>query len=139
MISGISQVYKSTDALCAELERNFSEFEAFASGDFFATMPGPRFLSFSEFVEETALFIESATLSLRLEDFATDPLNEFSKIVQVMSVDLDLSGLHVARPKSQPYRHKAVADNVPRFRRFIDALDADTKRRIERVGYDVGT
>lgn len=138
MIVGISQIYKSTDDLCAELEQNFSEFEAFANGDFFATLPGPRFLSFPEFVEETALFVQSATLSLRLEDFAADPFKEFSKIVQVMSVDLDLSRLHVAHPRTQPYRHKVVADNVPRFRRFIDGLDAETKRQIEKVGYDVG-
>jgi hypothetical protein len=138
MISGISQVYESADQLCAELEGNFSEFEAFADGELFATMPGPRFLSFSEFVEETALFKESATLSLRLEDFAADPFNEFSKIIQVMSVELDLSGLDLARPKTQAYRYKVVADRVPRFRRFIDALDADTKRRIEQVGYEVG-
>ena len=138
MISGISQVYESTDELCAELEGNFSEFEAFADGELFATMPGPRFLSFSEFIEETALFKESATLSLRLEDFAADPFKEFSKIVQVMSVELDLSGLHLARPKTQPYRYKVIADRVPRFKAFIDALDADTKRRIEQVGYEVG-
>jgi hypothetical protein len=75
---------------------------------------------------------------LRLEDFAADPFEEFSKIVQVMSVELDLSGVHLARPKTQPYRYKVIADRVPRFRGFIDTLDADTKRRIEQVGYEVG-
>src|SRR5271157_4578968 len=71
MILGISEVYGNTDDLCADLEQNFSEFEAFAAGDpkFFASAPGPPFLSFAEFVEETELFRQSATLTLRLEDF----------------------------------------------------------------------
>jgi hypothetical protein len=75
----------------------FSEFKAFAEGDpdFFAGAPGPRFLSFPEFVEETELHLQSATLTLRLEDFMIDPFKEFSKIVEVMSVDLDLSRLYV--------------------------------------------
>jgi len=104
-IEGISQVYKNTDDLCADLEQNFLEFKAFAEGDpdFFAAAPGPRFLSFPEFVEETELYFQSATLTLRLEDFMIDPLKEFSKIVEVMSVD----------------------------------LDAETKRRIEKIGYNV--
>ena len=94
-ISGISEVYKNTDDLCADVEQNFSEFKAFAEGDpnFFAAEPGPRFLSFPEFVEETELHLQSATLTLRLEDFMIDPFKEFSKIVEVMSVDLDLSRL----------------------------------------------
>src|ERR1700747_3701688 len=32
MISGVSQLYRNTDDLCAELERNFLEFKAFAEG-----------------------------------------------------------------------------------------------------------
>src|SRR5580698_1436521 len=48
-ISGISQVYRNTDDLCADLEQNFSDFQAFALGDaeFFAASPGPRFLTFA--------------------------------------------------------------------------------------------
>ena len=103
MISGISQVYKNTDDLCADLEQNFSEFKAFAEGDpdFFAAVPGPRFLSFPEFVEETELYLQSATLTLRLEDFMIDPFKEFSKIVEVMSVDLDLSRLQCSPSENQ--------------------------------------
>ena len=88
----IEQVYKNTDDLCADLEQNFLDFKAFAEGDpdFFAAVRGPRFLSFPEFVEETELYIRAATLALRLEDFMTDPLKQFSKIAEVMSVDLDL-------------------------------------------------
>jgi hypothetical protein len=138
-ISGISQIYGNTDDLCADLEQNFAEFEAFAEGnpDFFATLPGPRFLSFAEFVEETELHIQAATLTLRLEDFMIDPSREFSKIVQMMSVDLDLSGLSVASPRTRPYGYLAVHDKVPRFRNFIDGLDAGTKKRIEKIGYRV--
>ena len=136
-IEGISQVYKKTDDLCADLERNFLEFKAFAEGDpdFFAAAPGPRFLSFPEFVEETELYFQSATLRLRLEDFMIDPLKEFSKIVEVMSVDLDLSRLCVAPPRTRPYGYLAVKEKVPRFRIFINELNAETKRRIERIGY----
>ena len=60
MILGISDVYKNTDDLCADLEQNFPELKAFAEGDpnFFAAAPGQRFLSFPEFVEETELFLQ---------------------------------------------------------------------------------
>ena len=139
MVSGISEVYKNTDDLCADLERNFSEFKAFADGgpDFFAALPGPRFLSFPEFVEETGLFLQSATLTLRLEDFMIDPLKEFSKIAEVMSVDLDLSRLRVALPKTKPYGYLAVKEKVPQFRNFINELNEETKRQIEKIGYQL--
>jgi hypothetical protein len=133
----ISNVYKNTDDLCADLEQNFLEFKAFAEGDpdFFAAVPGPRFLSFPEFVEETELFLQSATLTLRLEDFMIDPFKEFSKIVELMAVDLDLSRLRVAPPRTKPYRYLAVKEKVPRFRNFINGLNEETKRRIEKIGY----
>jgi hypothetical protein len=139
MVPGISRMYKNRDDLCTDLEQNFSEFKAFAEGDpdFYAALPGPRFLSFPEFVEETELFLESATLTLRLEDFMIDPAKEFSKIVQVMAVDLDLSRLQLAPPLTKPYGYLAVKEKVPRFRDFIAELDAPTKRRIERIGYKV--
>jgi len=139
MVSGISQVYKDSDDLCADVEQNFFEFKAFAEGDpdFYAVLPGPRFLSFSEFVEETALHLQSATLTLQLEDFMIDPLKEFSKIAEVMSVDLDLGGLQIAPPRTKPYGYLAVKEKVPRFKAFIDRLNAETKRRIEKIGYHV--
>jgi len=139
-ISGISQVYAKTDDLCADLERNFFEFEAFARGDpdFFAGVPGPRFLSFGEFVEETELHLQSATLALRLEDFMIDPCREFARIAEVMSVNLDLRRISVARPRTRPYGYLAVQDKVPRFKHFIDGLNKETKGRIGRVGYNLG-
>jgi hypothetical protein len=137
VISGISQVYKSTDDLCADLEESFSEFKAFAEADpdCFAAVPGPRFLSFSEFVEETELHVQSATLALRLEDFVVDPFKEFSKIVEVMAVDVDLSRSCIAPPRTRPYRHLTVREKVPRFRTFINELNSETKRRIEKIGF----
>jgi hypothetical protein len=139
MIDGISQVYKNTDDLCADLEQNFLEFKAFAAGnpDYFEPVRGERFLSFPEFVEETGLFLQSATLALRLEDFMTDPLKEFSKIVEVMSVDLDLNRSPVAPPRTKPYRYLAVKEKVPRFKDFINGLNAETKGRIEKIGYNL--
>jgi hypothetical protein len=121
------------------LEQNFSEFNAFAEGDpdFFAGVPGPRFLSFQEFIEETELHLQSATLALRLEDFMIDPFKEFSKIVKVMSVDLDLNRLSVASPRTKPYGYLTVKEKVPRFRSFIDGLNAETKGRIETIGYSL--
>ncbi len=141
MIPGISEVYKGADELYAALEQNFSEFKAFAEGnaDSFAALRGQRFLSFQEFVEETELYLQRATLTLRLEDFMADPLREFSKIVAAMSVDLDLSHLHVDPPNTKPYRYLAVKEKVPRFRDFINGLDAETKRRIETIGYNLGS
>jgi len=139
MIRGISDVYKTTGELCVSVEQNYAEFEAFAAGspEFLAAIPRPRFLSFAEFVEETELYLQAATLTLRLEDFMTDPVREFSKIVEVMSVDLDLSRLCVSRPRTKPYGYLAVQDKVPRFRDFINGLSAETKGRIEKIGYKV--
>jgi hypothetical protein len=135
----VSQAYQSTDDLCADLERYFDQFQAFADGDpgFFAAQPGRPFLSIQEFVEETELHIEHATLTLRFEDFMIDPLKEFSKMAAVMSVELDSSSLHLAPPSTMPYRYLAVKGKVPRFRNFIDGLDGDTKRRIEKIGYEL--
>jgi len=137
VITGISQVYQTTDDLCADLDRMFPDFEAFAAGDpnFYAAAPGQRFLSFPEFVEETELHRQSATLALRLEDFMIDPVTEFSKIVEVMSVDLDVSRPRIAFPTSKPYGYLAVQERVPRFKDFINGLDSETKRRIENIGY----
>jgi hypothetical protein len=138
-VSGISAVYQNTDDLCADLTANFLEFKSFAEGDhdFFAAAPGPRFLSFQEFVEETELQLESNQLTLRLEDFTIDPRKEFSKIMEVMSIDLDLDRLSLARPRATPYGHLAVRERVPEFRNFIDGLDAETRKRIENIGYQV--
>jgi hypothetical protein len=140
VISGIAEAYKNTEDLCADLKENFLEFKSFAEGepDFFAGVPGPRFLSFSEFVEETELHIQSATLTLRLEDFMIDPLKEFSKILEVMSVDVDSTHLALAPPRAKPYGYLAVKEQVPQFREFINGLDAETKKRIEKIGYNVG-
>jgi hypothetical protein len=138
-VAGISEVYKNKADLCDVLARNISEFKAFAQGapDFFARAPGPRFLSFPEFVEETGLHLQSATIALRLEDFAIDPVKEFSKIVEAMSVDRDLSRLALTPPITKPFGYLAVKERVPEFRTFIDGLSADTKRQIEKIGYDV--
>jgi hypothetical protein len=121
------------------LEKDFGDFKAFAEGDpeFFAGIPGPRFLSFPEFVEETELHLRSATLALRLEDFMIDSLKEFSKLAELLSVDLDLSRLSIAPPRTKPYGYLTVQDKVPRFRDFINGLDEETKRRIERIGYQM--
>jgi hypothetical protein len=133
----ISQVYKKTDDFCADLDRHFDEFRAFASGDpgFFAAAPGLPFLSFPQFTEETELYLQSATLALRFEDFMTDPEKEFSKILKLLSVDLDLSRVHLQRPLSKPSRYLVVEEEVPRFKAFADGLDAETRKRIERIGY----
>jgi len=138
-IFGISQVYTNTDELSSELELNFPEFKAFADGDpaFFRASPGPRFLSFREFVEETEFHLQSATLKLRLEDFMSAPEKEFSKIVELMSVDLHLSALSIAAPKSRPYRYRSVQEKVPHFKSFIDGLDTTTKKRIVGMGYSI--
>lgn len=140
MIRGISQVYRDNRHLCADLEQNFSEFTAFADGDpaFFAGAPGTPFLSLTQFLEETERFVECATLALRFEDFFADPAGEFSKMIRVMSIDLDLGASSVDPPRSKPDRYLAVMEEVPRLREFIDRLDPETKGRIEKLGYKVG-
>jgi hypothetical protein len=136
----VSLVYPNVDDLCAALERNFLEFKTFAEGDpafFAAAEPGPPFLSFAEFVEETELYLQSPIrLGLRLEDFKINPLKEFSRIAEVMAVDLDLRALRLAPPQTKSYGYRAVKDKVPQFRDFIEGLHADTIKRIERMGYE---
>jgi hypothetical protein len=136
-ISGISQIYRNTDDLCADLDQNFPEFLAFAEGDpdFFGGLPGPRFLSFPEFVEETELHLQFTTLTLRLEDFMIDPQREFDKLLELVAPDIDRGGLSVPPPRAKAFGYLAVKERLPRFRNFVDELDAETKRRIEKIGY----
>ena len=139
-VSGVSAVYKNSDELCAALDANFSEFRAFAQGDgeFFARdAPAAGFLSFAEFVEETELHLQAATLALRLEDFMTDPVKQFARIAAAMSVDVDLRGLNMSRPRTKAYGYRTVMEKVPRFREFIAGLDGATKARIGKLGYAV--
>ena len=121
------------------MQNNFAEFKAFADGDpafFVGSAGGPRFLSFAEFVEETELYLQSAaTLTLRMEDFTIDPRKEFSKILEVMSINPDSHRLNVDPPRSKPYGHLVVKDKVREFANFMDGLNAETKRRIEKLGY----
>jgi len=139
-ISGITEIYKNTSDLCIDLENHFSEFKSFADGDpeFFAALPGPRFLSFEEFVEETQLQLQSAKLALRLEDFMADPPQEFYKIVKAMSVRIDLDHLSLVPPRTKPYGHLVVMERVPQFNEFVDRLNTATKARIEEIGYRLG-
>lgn len=139
-VCGISEIYESCDDLCADLDRDFFEFKAFASGDpdFYRMLAGPRFLSFPEFVEETILHCRAASLVLRLEDFMVDPVKEFSRIAELMSLDLDLSGVRIPPPRSKPYGYLYAKENVPRFKSFIDGLNLETKRRIEKLEYSLG-
>ena len=143
-VGGISAVYERTDDLCAVLEQNFAEFMAFVEGApaFSAGLPRLRggartFLSFAQFLEETILFTEFATLSLRFEDFMVDSRREFARIAQLMSADLDTSTLSVAAPKTRPGRYKEVAERSSGFRNFIRGLDAQSRSRIEKLGYEL--
>ncbi len=139
-ISGISQLYRNNEDFCAHLEEHLAEFRAFAAGDpdCFGPQPGPRFLSFAEFVEETELHLGHATLALRLEDFAIDARKEFGKIAGILSIDGDWECRSFAEPKSKPFRHQVVQQNSAGFRKFVHDLDAETRRRIERIGYGQG-
>jgi len=49
-----------------------------------------------------------------------------------MSVDLDLSRLRVAPPRTKPYGYLAVKEKVPRFKNFINELDAETKNGLRK-------
>ena len=146
----ITSIYKSTDDPCVDLDRNFVEFKAFAEGDpeFFAGAPNHlrfpcyhkkrqrhRFLSFSEFVEETELHLRSNSLALRLEDFMIDPLKGFSEITKLMSIDLDLTRLSIPPPRTKLYRYLAIKGEVAQFKNFIDNLNSETKRGIDSIGY----
>lgn len=137
IIGSIWEIYKDMDELSAGLEEDFQGFKAFAEGDptFFAVAPGPPFLSFSEFVEETSLYVQASKLAVRLEDFADNPRKEFLRIVELFygSVNCDL--MSVFPPKAKPYGYRAVQENVPKFRDFISRIDSQTRRRMEEMGY----
>jgi hypothetical protein len=137
MVPGISQVYKNTDDLCAALEENFLEFKTFADGapEFFTVRPSLRFMSFSEFVEELGLFLAPATLTLRIEDCASDPSKEFLKIAKLMALDVEFNLATIPPPDTTAYRFLQVKEKVPQFRDFIDGLNQETKARIEKIGY----
>ena len=94
-------------------------------------------MSFPEFVEETQLYLQAATLPLRFEDFMVDPSQQFSKIVELMSINLDLGQLRLAPPRTRAYGYIAIKEKVPRFRSFINGLDAETKKRIQEIGYSL--
>ena len=66
-----------------------------------------------------------------------DPVEQFCKIAEVMSVELVLSRLRIDPPRARRYGYLAVAANVPQFRKFINGLDALTRKRIEDFGYAV--
>jgi ABC-type Na+ transport system ATPase subunit NatA len=74
-------------------------------------------------------------LSLRFEDSVIDPFKEFTKITETPSVQLDRDRLGISPPEAKAYRHLTVKERVPRFREFVDRLEADTKRRIEKMDY----
>jgi hypothetical protein len=138
-IWGISQICKNTNELSTVLEANFEDFRAFAEGDltFHSPAPGPRFLSLAEFIEETQLHIQFATLALRLEDFMVDPTKEFLRMARALSVEVRMTDGPIARPITSAYRWLAVTEAAPRFRGFVEELDADTKRRIAHLGYSI--
>ncbi|MFZ0924530.1 MAG: hypothetical protein WA020_15790, partial [Candidatus Acidiferrales bacterium] len=69
--------------------------------------------------------------------FVGDPRKAFLRMVEVLSVPIDFSASSVPPPKAKPYGYLAVQERVPRFRDFIDGLDLQTKRRMEKIGYGV--
>jgi hypothetical protein len=83
------------------------------------------------------LYLQSPALAIRLDDCPIDPWKEFAKVVEAMSFDHEWGRVRVVPPRPKPYRHLTVRERVPRFRDFIDGLDAGTKRRIEKIGYNV--
>jgi hypothetical protein len=139
IIGSIWDIYGTVDDLCAGLELNFQRFRAFAEGDpsFFSSAPGPPFLSLSQFVEETDLYVQSSTLAVRLEDFTDNPRKEFLRMVDALSVPVDLETLNVPVPRAKPYGYRTIREKVPRFREFVSELDLQTKQRIGRIGYSL--
>jgi len=134
----ISSSFKSLDALCEIVEQEWASFEAFAMGDpaFFADVPGACFLSFAEFVEESVLLFEQATLRLPFEAFMTNPYAAFVKVIDVISPEMRLSCTsHIARPQSKPGTHLFVMKSVPRFNEFVNGIGTETKRLMLKLGY----
>ncbi|MGH9533890.1 MAG: hypothetical protein ACRD2E_03430 [Terriglobales bacterium] len=139
-VDSTSEAYAGLDDFAADLERNFSEFAAFAAADpaFYGGPEEPRFLSLLQFVEETELYVQCATLALRLEDFSLDPRREFARVAAVMSVQMDVNRRRVDPPRTRPYRYRELATLAPQFRSFIAELDSETQRGITRLGYELG-
>jgi hypothetical protein len=52
-------------------------------------------------------------------------------------VPVDLGTLNLPAPRAKPFGYLAVQEKVSPFRDFINGLDPDTKRRIEKIGYSI--
>ena len=134
----ISSSFQNLDTLCEIVEQEWASFEAFASGDpaFFADLPGARFLSFAEFVEESVLLFEQATLRLPFEAFMTNPYAALVKVINVISPEMRLSfSVHIRRPQSKPGTHLFVMKGVPRFNEFVNSISPETRRLMLKLGY----
>jgi hypothetical protein len=134
----ISSSFKSLDALCEIVEQEWASFETFTAGDpaFFTDLPGARFLSFAEFVEESVLLFEQATLRLPLEAFMSNPYAAFVKVINVISPEMRPSyTLHIERPQSKQGTHLFVMKRVPRFNEFVNSISLETKRLMLKLGY----
>ena len=134
----ISNSFRSLNALCETVEREWASFEAFAMGDpaFFAELPGARFLSFAEYVEESVLLFEQATLPLQLEGFTTNPYAAFLRVIDVISPGTRLNcTMYIRRPESKPGTHLFVMKNVPRFNEFVNRISPETRRLMLKLGY----
>jgi hypothetical protein len=101
--------------------------QVYKNADDFCADLEANFLEFMSFAEgDPALFSRSI------------PPAEFSRIAKVMSLDVDATRMSVAPPRNKPFGFVAVKEKVFRFRRFVDNLDAETKKYMEEIGYDPG-
>jgi hypothetical protein len=135
--ASISSSFQSLEQLAEFIDREWSSLEAFALGDAsFYGSSGYRFLSFSEFVEESVLLFDQASLRLRFEELKVNPYKAFVRLVDVISPEMRVSpSLHIQRPNAKPGAYLFVMKTVPRFEAFVNRLSPETKLRMAKLGY----
>jgi len=144
MTSGIAESYKSEEEFHRDLNDNFYEFSLFCGGskDFTRIVEGtdakPTFMSLLEFVHETELFLSSPNVHcFRFEDFKTDAVREFKRLVSILAPDLTPKSDNVPLPKSLANRYELAKENVSPFGAFMASLPRDVTKRINALGYSV--
>jgi len=133
----ISSSFQSLQQLSEFVDREWGSLEAFALGDAsFYGSSGYRFLSLSEFVEESVLLFERATLNVRFEELAVNPYRAFVRLADVISPEMHVRpSLHIQRPNAKPGAYSFVMKTVPRFEAFVNRLSPETKLLMMKLGY----
>ena len=140
----VTTKYKSKEDFHRDLNDNLYSFSLLCGGskDFGRIVAGPAaqwtVLSLLEFIHETEVFVSSRNVHcFRLEDFGSNPTEEFKRLVSILAPDLTPKPDNVPLPRSATSHYQSAKENVPSFRALVASLPRDIKKRIEALGYSM--